>query len=93
VALARALVGAPDLIVLDEPTSALDAHAEAAVRATLESLRGRATVVVIAHRLSTIRACDRVGVLREGKLVALGPPDEVAADPYLAEALALGRPA
>jgi len=90
VALARALAGDPALVVLDEPTSALDAHAEAAVRATLESLRGRATAVVIAHRLSTIRACDRVAVLRDGRLVAIGPPGEVAAaDPYLAEALAL----
>jgi ABC-type multidrug transport system fused ATPase/permease subunit len=90
IALARALAGSPGLVVLDEPTSALDAHAEAAVRATLESLRGRDLAVVIAHRLSTIRACDRVAVLREGRLVDIGPPGEVAArDSYLAEALAL----
>jgi ABC-type multidrug transport system fused ATPase/permease subunit len=90
IALARALAGEPDLVVLDEPTSALDAHAEAAVRATLASLRGRATVIVIAHRLSTIRACDRLAVLREGRLVELGRPDEIAAaGSYLAEALAL----
>ena len=90
IALARALAGDPALVVLDEPTSALDAHAEAAVRATLAALRGRATAVVIAHRLSTIRACDRVVVMRDGRVTAVGPPDEVStSDRYLAEALTL----
>ena len=90
VALARALAGAPELVVLDEPTSALDVHAEAAVRDTLTELRGRATVVVIAHRLTTVNLCDRVAVMRAGKLVALGPPGDLARnDPYFREALAL----
>lgn len=96
-ALARALAGDPELVVLDEPTSALDARTEAAVRDTLATLRGRATVVVIAHRLSTLAACDRVAVVREGRLVALGPPEQLAtSDPYFREALALSvfeRPA
>ena len=90
VALARALAGAPELVVLDEPTSALDVHAEAAVRDTLTELRGRATVVVIAHRLTTVNLCDRVAVMRAGKLVAVGPPGDLARnDPYFREALAL----
>lgn len=89
-ALARALAGAPGLVVLDEPTSALDAHTEAAVREALGALRGQASVVVIAHRLSTINACDRVAVLQAGRLVALGPPEELArTEPYFREALAL----
>lgn len=93
-ALARALAGAPELVVLDEPTSALDAHTEVAVREALGALRGTATVVVIAHRLSTVSACDRVAVLRDARLVALGPPDELAAsDPYFREALALAASA
>ena len=90
VALARALAGEPQLVVLDEPTSALDVHAEAAVRETLAALRGRAIVVVIAHRLSTVNLCDRVAVMRAGRVVALGPPLELAErDPYFREALAL----
>ena len=93
VVLARALAGAPELVVLDEPTSALDVHAEATVRETLTGLRGRATVVVIAHRLTTVNLCDRVAVMRAGKLIALGPPGELArSDPYFREALALSTP-
>lgn len=80
-------------MVLDEPTSALDVHAEAAVRETLNALRGKATVVVIAHRLSTVQRCDRVAVMRGARLVALGPPGElVGSDPYFREALALSQP-
>jgi ABC-type multidrug transport system fused ATPase/permease subunit len=90
VALARALVGDPDLMVLDEPTSALDVHTEVAVREGIAALRGRATVVVIAHRLSTLDSCDRVAVLDGGRLIALGSPDELAAnDVYYREALTL----
>ncbi len=93
VALARALAGDPQLVVLDEPTSALDVHTEAAVREALAALRGRAIVVVIAHRLSTVRQCDRVAVMRAGRIVALGPPRELAeSDPYFREALALSAP-
>ena len=93
VALARALAGTPDLVVLDEPTSALDVHTEVAVRETLGALRGSASVVVIAHRLSTINLCDRVAVLRDGQVVALGLPGELAHDdPYYREALALSAP-
>ena len=79
VALARALAGEPDLLVLDEPTSALDAHAEAAIRDALERWRRRGIVVVIAHRLSTIRRCDRIAIIEDGRLAALGAPDELAA--------------
>jgi ABC-type multidrug transport system fused ATPase/permease subunit len=90
VALARALAGDPDLLVLDEPTSALDAHSEAAVRETLAELRGEALVVVIAHRLSTIHACDRIAVIDSGRIASLAAPSELAADDrYFREALEL----
>jgi ABC-type bacteriocin/lantibiotic exporter with double-glycine peptidase domain len=65
-AIARALVGGPALLILDEPTSALDAVSELAVRETLEGLRGKVAVIVIAHRGTTLSICDRVLMLEDG---------------------------
>ncbi|MEA2418924.1 MAG: ATP-binding cassette, subfamily bacterial [Thermoleophilaceae bacterium] len=90
VAIARALAGRPSVIVLDEPTSALDVHAEGTIRDVLKELRGRALVVVIAHRLSTLRACDRIAVVENGRLVRVAPPHELRRDEaYFREVLAL----
>jgi ABC-type multidrug transport system fused ATPase/permease subunit len=90
VAIARALAGRPSVIVLDEPTSALDVHAEGTIRDVLKELRGRALVVVIAHRLSTLRACDRIAVIENGRLVRVAPPQELRRDEaYFREVLAL----
>jgi ABC-type multidrug transport system fused ATPase/permease subunit len=75
--LARALVGSPLMLVLDEPTSALDPRSEALVQQSLGAVKGRLTIFVIAHRLSTLTVCDRVMVLRGGRLEAFAPPDEV----------------
>ena len=66
--LARALVTRPDLLVLDEPTSALDAMSEYHVQVALGQLRGETTIFIIAHRLSTLSICDRVLVLRDGRM-------------------------
>ena len=79
--LARALVGRPSLIVLDEPTSALDERSEVSVVATLQALRGTATIVIVSHRPSTLSICDRVLCLRDGRLVEEISAASLAADP------------
>jgi len=78
-AIARAFLRKPSLLLLDEPTSALDAHAEAEVRAGLEALTAGRTALVVAHRLSTVRAADVIFVLRDGKLAEQGTFDELRA--------------
>ncbi|MCE9595795.1 MAG: ABC transporter ATP-binding protein/permease [Planctomycetes bacterium] len=71
-ALARALLAAPRVLILDEATSALDARTERAVLDALrERLAGR-TVVMIAHRLTSVQDCDRILVMREGRIVEAG---------------------
>jgi ABC-type multidrug transport system fused ATPase/permease subunit len=85
-AIARALVGEPQLLVLDEPTSALDVHSERLLQATISELTGRVTMVIVAHRLSTIAACERLLVLERGAIAALGSYDEVQRHPFLQRA-------
>jgi ABC-type multidrug transport system fused ATPase/permease subunit len=75
--LARALAGNPLMLVLDEPTSALDPRSESLVQESMRALKGGLTLFVIAHRISTLTLCDRVMVLREGKIEAFAPPSEV----------------
>lgn len=76
--IARALVEHPDVLILDEPTSALDVRSEHLIRATLEELQQRMTVVIIAHRLSTLDICDRIMVIQEGRLVGFDEPERLA---------------
>ena len=78
--IARALVEKPELLVLDEPTSALDVESEHLIRATLEALRGKVSVVIIAHRLSTLDICDRIMVVHDGELQAFDTPARLAVD-------------
>ena len=72
IGIARALARGAKVLVLDEPTSALDVHSEAIIQTTLEGMRGHATVLIIAHRLSTLSICDRILVLRDGRVETLG---------------------
>lgn len=77
-AIARALVRDPRVIVLDEPTSALDVMSEKLVRDAIEKLiRGRTTLIV-AHRLSTIRNVDQVVVMKNGRIVETGTYQELS---------------
>jgi len=92
VCIARALAGKPDVIVFDEPTSALDMHSESTVLRTIAALKGSVTIFIIAHRLSTLNTCDKVMVLRGGRLQSFGPPKELAeTDAYYGEAMRLAR--
>jgi ABC-type multidrug transport system fused ATPase/permease subunit len=79
VAIARALYHEPEVLIFDEATSALDTPTERELIAALEALRGVKTLVVIAHRLTTVRRCDRIALLRDGRLAAIGPYDDLLA--------------
>ncbi len=77
-ALARALLRRPDLLVLDEATSNLDAINEARVQEAIGKLHGRVTLVVIAHRLATVKDADVIHVLVDGRIVESGTWRELA---------------
>jgi ATP-binding cassette, subfamily B, bacterial len=80
-AIARALIGSPKLMVLDEPTSAVDGRTEQLIRQTLSELRGHVTVVIISHRIETTAQCDLLLVLANGKIADYGERDAVLAGP------------
>ena len=82
IGLARALYGDPFLVVLDEPNSNLDNEGEAALSEALVKIKARGgIVIVIAHRPRALSAVNMVGVIQAGKLVALGPKEEVLREP------------
>lgn len=79
-ALARALLAKPSILILDEPTSALDSESEEAIQAALAELKRRLTIIIIAHRFSTIRQADKVIVLEKGAVTASGSHEQMFAD-------------
>ncbi|QIJ64819.1 ABC transporter ATP-binding protein [Streptomyces sp. JB150] len=76
-ALARAVVGRPDFLVLDDPLSALDVHTEAAVEAALRRVLAGTTALIVAHRPSTVLLADRVALLSGGRITAVGTHQEL----------------
>ena len=76
-ALARAVVGDPRFLVLDDPLSALDVHTEALVERALRSVLEDTTALVVAHRPSTVLLADRVAVLDDGRITAVGTHHEL----------------
>ncbi len=78
-AIARAILADPVLLILDEATSNLDSRSEALIQRSLAELMKNRTSIVIAHRLSTIRHADVIAVLEKGQLIELGSHEELLA--------------
>jgi ATP-binding cassette subfamily B protein len=78
-ALARAIVSRPEVLILDDPLSALDIHTEAAVEQALASVLADTTALVIAHRASTVLLADRVALMEDGRITAIGTHSELLA--------------
>lgn len=80
-ALARAVLRRPRMLILDDSTSAVDPRIESAILANLSSAQAGVTLLVVAHRLSTIALADRIAYLELGRLVAVGTHDELLDHP------------
>jgi ATP-binding cassette, subfamily B, bacterial len=80
-ALSRALLRDPAVVVLDEATSRVDPTTQKAIAEAMRTLVSGRTAMVIAHRLETLDVCDDIAVLADGKLVEYGPREALAADP------------
>jgi ATP-binding cassette, subfamily C, bacterial len=77
IALARVLLGKPDVLILDEATSALDHESERLIHESMRTLHGKVTVFTIAHRPSTVKDADILYVLDQGAIVERGSPQEL----------------
>jgi ATP-binding cassette, subfamily B, bacterial MsbA len=80
-AIARAILKNPPILVLDEATSSLDAESEALVQQALENLMKNRTTIVIAHRLSTVRRADKIVVIEDGRIEEVGRHEELVRRP------------
>ncbi|XUO75848.1 ABC transporter transmembrane domain-containing protein [Marinobacter sp. KM021] len=87
-AIARALLADAPILLLDEATSALDAQSEHLIQQAMPALTAGRTTLVIAHRLATVRDADRIAVLEQGRLLAVGSHDELMRDNELYRRLA-----
>lgn len=77
IALARALIRDPELLILDEATSQLDSHSELLIQETITRYHGNKTLVIVAHRLSTIQHADCIYVVEKGEIIESGSHGEL----------------
>ena len=80
IAIARAAVADPPVMILDEATSSIDTRTEAIVQRGMDALMKGRTVFVIAHRLSTVRNSDVIMVLEQGRIIERGSHDKLIAE-------------
>jgi len=81
ISIARAFLRNAPILVLDEPTSALDVKSEQLLGSTIRELKATTTMVIIAHRSATLEACDRVAVMRSGRIDMIGTSAELLSQP------------
>jgi ABC-type multidrug transport system fused ATPase/permease subunit len=93
IAIARALLADPPVLLLDEPTSALDPESERLVQDALATLCRHRTTLIVAHRLSTARIAHRIVVLDRGRVAEMGTHEELLARDGLYRVLASAAPA
>ncbi len=77
VSIARAMLAAPDILILDEATSSVDTLTEVLIQKGMEAVMAGRTSFVIAHRLSTIRRADRILVIQGGRIAEMGTHEEL----------------
>jgi ABC-type multidrug transport system fused ATPase/permease subunit len=76
-AIARAIIRDPKILILDEATSALDTESELLIQDAISKLRKDRTTFIVAHRLSTVRDADRIAVMENGRIVEIGSHNQL----------------
>ena len=77
IAIARALIRKPKILILDEPTSSLDPISEKYLNETLMNIKGKQTMIIVAHKLSSVLMADKVVFMRDGKVAEIGTHEEL----------------
>jgi len=86
-AIARALAGKPELVVMDEPTSSVDAVSEVSISKAIDNLPAGVTVLIVSHRMRILEGCDQLIVIEDGRISASGAPDVILSESEYARAL------